>query len=164
MSYRTEMQTYDADRFANFIPALRLGLNNPLGVGPGQSFLTLDYATHNLYLRTFSENGIIGFLTFSAFALVTLVRSLVLAQKAFNAIQRSLFALIAAALCGTLLNSFTIDTLHWRHFWLVLALGWMPAWTTMAGKSEAQPSGRAPQALITPGLPPVRRSMKAEAS
>jgi O-antigen ligase len=136
MSYRTGLQAYDADRFANFIAALRLGLNNPLGVGPGQSFLTLDYATHNLYLRTFSENGVIGFLTFSAFALATLVRSLVLARKAANPIQRSLFALVAAALCGTLLNSFAIDTLHWRHFWLLLALGWMPAWNTMSRRQK----------------------------
>lgn len=131
LSYRTEMQVYDADRFANFIAALRLGLNNPLGVGPGQSFLALDYATHNLYLRTFSENGVIGFLTFTAFALATLIRSLVLSQKAANLIQRSLFAVVAAALCGCLLNSFTIDTLHWRHLWLLLALGWMPLWTTL---------------------------------
>jgi O-antigen ligase len=139
LSYRSEMQAYDADRFTNFIAALRLGLNNPLGVGPGQSFLTLDYATHNLYLRTFSENGVIGFLTFTAFALATLIRSLVLSQKAANLIQSSLFALVAAALCGTLLNSLTIDTLHWRHLWLLLALGWMPLWTT--------PSAGAPRLL-----------------
>jgi O-antigen ligase len=147
LSYRIEMQAYDADRFVNFIAALRLGLNNPLGVGPGQSFLTLDYATHNLYLRTFSENGVIGFLTFSAFAFATLIRALVLSRKAANLIQRSLFALVAAALCGALLNSFTIDTLHWRHLWLLLALGWMPLWTTKLARgpklasATAQPLG-----------------------
>jgi O-antigen ligase len=139
--YRAEMQAYDADRFANFIAALRLGLNNPLGVGPGQSFLTLDYATHNLYLRTFSENGVIGFLTFSAFALAALIRSVVLSQKAANLVQRSLFAVVAAALCGALLNSFTIDTLHWRHLWLLLALGWMPLWTTPSRRAEVRPQG-----------------------
>jgi predicted membrane channel-forming protein YqfA (hemolysin III family) len=52
----------------------------------------------------------------------------VLSRRAANLIQRSLFALVAAALCGALLNSFTIDTLHWRHLWLLLALGWMPLW------------------------------------
>jgi len=164
LAYRTEMQAYDADRFVNFIAALRLGLSNPLGVGPGQSFLTLDYATHNLYLRTFAENGVLGFLTFTAFALATLIRSLLLSRKAANLIQRSLFALVAAALCGSLLNSFTIDTLHWRHFWLLLALGWMPLWTTR--RAVARPSGRAPSAmtssggfpepLLTRGLPPAR--------
>jgi len=128
LSYRTEMQSYDADRFATFSAALGIGLSNPLGVGPAQSFLMLDYATHNVYLRVFSENGVMGFLSFTAFALLTLIRSVLLSQKAASPVQRSLFALVAAALCGTLLNSFTIDTLHWRHFWLLLALGWMPLW------------------------------------
>lgn len=128
LAYRTELQSYDADRFANFRAALELGLNNPLGVGPVQSFLLLDYATHNVYLRVFSENGVLGFLSFCAFLLVTLTRALLLSQKAVSRAQRSLFALVAAALFGTLLNSFTIDTLHWRHYWLLLALGWMPVW------------------------------------
>ncbi len=168
LSYRTEMQAYDADRLDNFIAALRLGLNNPLGVGPGQSFLLLDYATHNLYLRAFSENGVIGFLSFTAFALATLMRSLVLSQKAANLIQRSLFALVAAALCGTLLNSFTIDTLHWRHLWLLLALGWMPLWARRSRRAEARPSGRAlseraQEPLLTRGLSLARTVMKAEA-
>ena len=129
LSYRTELQDYDADRLANFSAALRLGINNPLGVGPVQSFLLLDYATHNVYLRVFSENGVIGFLSFAGFLLLTLTRSLLLSQRASSHAQRSLFALVAAALCGALLNSFTIDTLHWRQFWLLLALGWMPLWT-----------------------------------
>jgi hypothetical protein len=126
IAYRTELQAYDDDRFENFRAALQLGINNPLGVGPVQSFLLLDYATHNSYLRVFSENGILGFLSFTAFLLVTLLRSVLLSQRATSSVQRSVFALVAAAIVGTMLNSFTIDTLHWRHFWLLLALGWMP--------------------------------------
>ena len=129
IAYRTEIQDYDADRFATHDAALELGLNNPLGVGPGQSFLLLDYATHSLYLRVFSENGVIGFLSLAAFILLALVRSLLLSQRAQNCFQRAMFALIAAAILGTLLNSFAIDTLHWRHFWFLLALGWMPLWS-----------------------------------
>lgn len=158
LSYRAEMQAYDADRFVNFIAALRLGLNNPLGVGPGQSFLTLDYATHNLYLRTFSENGVIGFLTFTAFAFATLIRALVLSRKAANLVQRSLFALVAAALCGALLNSVTIDTLHWRHLWLLLALGWMPLWPL---RSHRRSEGCEAQQLANYKARPLK---KAEAS
>jgi O-antigen ligase len=128
ISYRSELQSYDADRFANFHAALQLGINNPLGVGPVQSFLMLDYATHNVYLRVFSENGILGFLSFTVFLLITLLRTLLLSQKAADRSQRALFALVSASVCGTMLNSFTIDTLHWRHFWLLLAFGWMPLW------------------------------------
>src|SRR6185503_7270913 len=116
VSYRSELQSYDADRFANFHAALQLGINNPLGVGPVQSFLMLDYATHNVYLRVFSENGILGFVSFVLFLFVTLVRTLLLSQRSADRSQRALFALVSAALCGTMLNSFTIDTLHWRHF------------------------------------------------
>lgn len=126
ISYRTELQSYDADRFANFQAALKLGIENPLGVGPVQSFLLLDYATHNSYLRVFSENGVLGFLSFTLFLLVTLLRSVLLSLRASSSVQRSVYALVAAAICGTMLNSFTIDTIHWRHFWLLLALGWMP--------------------------------------
>lgn len=144
LSYRTELQPYDADRFANFSAALQLGIDNPLGVGPVQSFLQLDYATHNVYLRVFSENGVLGFLSFTAFLLVTLTRAVLLSQQALNRAQRSLFALIAAALCGTLLNSVMIDTLHWRHFWLLLAFGWMPPWPASASHSRnVCPSPRA---------------------
>jgi hypothetical protein len=59
----------------------------------------------------------------------------VLSFRAGNSSQRAVFALITAAICGTLLNSFTIDTLHWRHFWLLLALGWMPLWTNGAARN-----------------------------
>lgn len=128
ISYRAEMQHYDADRFATFQAAIQLGLNNPLGVGPAQSFLLLDYATHNVYLRVFSENGFIGFLSFTALGVITLVRSTLLSQRAAGSVQRSLFAVVSAALVGTFVNSFTIDTLHWRHFWVLLALAWMPLW------------------------------------
>jgi O-antigen ligase len=128
VAYRTELQDYDLDRFATQTAALQLGFSNPLGVGPAQSFALLDYATHNLYLRIFSENGVLGFLSLAAFLLLTLLRSLVLSFRAGKASQRAMFALITAAICGTLLNSFTIDTLHWRHFWMLLALAWMPLW------------------------------------
>jgi O-antigen ligase len=129
VAYRSELQDYDLDRFATQIAALGLGFSNPLGVGPAQSFALLNYATHNLYLRIFSENGVLGFLSLAAFLLLTLSRSVVLTFRAGKSSQRAMFALITAAFCGTLVNSFTIDTLHWRHFWLLLALAWMPLWT-----------------------------------
>jgi hypothetical protein len=124
--YRAGLQDYDAGRFANHNAALWLGLENPLGVGPGQSVLYLDYATHNLFLRVLSENGGLGLLSLAAFIVVTLLRAAVLSQRVTNHFQRAVFALVAAGLCGSLVNSLAIDTLHWRHFWLLLALGWMP--------------------------------------
>lgn len=138
VAYRTEIQSYDTDRFATHEAAFQLGLSNPLGVGPGQSFRLLNYATHNLYLRVFSENGVIGFFALMLFLLATLVRSLLLSFKAPTAFQRSMFCLVTGALVGTLINSLTIDALHWRHLWLLLAIGWMPLWNT---SSAVTPTG-----------------------
>ena len=128
IDYRTRLQDYDEDRFATWAKAFELGMEYPLGVGPGQSYLILDYAPHNQYLRVFSENGVIGFLSLVTFISLTLYRAFVLSHRASNGRQRPIFALVAAAILGTLLNSLVIDTLHWRHFWLLLALGWMPLW------------------------------------
>jgi hypothetical protein len=36
-------------------------------------------------------------------------------------------AALAGAWCGLLANSAFIDTLHWRHLWLVAALIWVAA-------------------------------------
>jgi hypothetical protein len=33
-------------------------------------------------------------------------------------------AALLAALCGILVNSAVIDSFHWRHFWIVVALIW----------------------------------------
>jgi hypothetical protein len=33
-------------------------------------------------------------------------------------------AALLAAWCGLVVNSAFVDTLHWRHFWLVAALIW----------------------------------------
>ena len=152
VAYRAELQDYDADRFATQTAALQLGLSNPLGVGPAQSVARLDYATHNLYLRIFSENGVLGFLSLTVFLLLTLARSLVLSFRARQPSQRAMFALVTAAISGTLLNSLTIDTLHWRHFWLLLALGWMPLWTSGANsKSAFMTPARTPVAANHPG-------------
>ncbi len=128
---RSEMQSYDEARFAKHWEALELGLHNPLGAGPGQSHLLLGgYNAHSLPLGDFSENGIIGLLSLVGFMLATFIRALVLSQKAGNHFQRSMFALVAAAIAGTLLNSVVIDAIHWRHFWFLLALAWMPLWVS----------------------------------
>jgi uncharacterized membrane protein (DUF2068 family) len=139
-SGRSEIQDYDEGRFAKQAEALQLGLRNPLGIGAGQSHIILGYSPHSLPLGLFAENGVIGLFAFMAFTLATLVRSLVLAQRVRNPFQRQIFALVAAALTGTLVNSLVIDPIHWRHFWMLLALGWMPLFTGTRASSGSHRS------------------------
>jgi len=139
-SGRSEIQDYDEGRFAKQAEALQLGLRNPLGIGAGQSHIILGYSPHSLPLGLFAENGVIGLLAFMAFTLATLIRSLVLAQRVRNPFQRQIFALVAAALTGTLVNSLVIDPIHWRHFWLLLALGWMPVFSGVRASSASHRS------------------------
>lgn len=118
---RLGLQTYDNDRFQNQANALDHLVHYPLGFGPGQSEVFLDFSTHSLYVRLLFENGILGFLSFILFYLLCLIRSfkLLLISQGPN---QGYFVIIFASLIGILFNSIFIDTMHWRHVWLLLAL------------------------------------------
>ncbi len=112
---------YDDNRFGNQAKALARGLDNPIGVGPGLSEQALQMATHSLYMRALLENGWLGVTALIAFILLTVWRGamLVLTLRA-----KTSFLIAYASYLGVLVNSVVIDTLHWRHFFLVLGLVW----------------------------------------
>jgi len=110
--------------------------NYPLGVGPGQfEIYSIDYqksvggpmlrltpSAHSLYLRVLTENGLLGFGIFLVglsvaivFGIFELFRSLKSNEAKFQDI-----AWLLSSLVGILVQSFVIDTLHWRHFWIIL--------------------------------------------
>ncbi|WP_165921151.1 O-antigen ligase family protein [Paenibacillus albiflavus] len=122
---RFGIKKYDEDRFGTQQKALSQVIEHPLGIGPGQSEILFSYATHSLYVRVLIENGIVGFTAYISFILLTIYRAF------YNAWRRgspyhAYFAIFGACLVGIIFNSFFIDTLHWRHFWILLALPWMP--------------------------------------
>lgn len=121
---RFGIQHYDQTRFQKQEDSLAFILAYPLGFGPGQSELFLDHATHNLYIRILSENGLLGWLAFILFFFLTLGRSFYMVKQSPRA-SRGYVVIITASLVGILFNSLFIDTMHWRHFWLLLALPWM---------------------------------------
>ena len=94
----------------------------PLGIGPGRSPKELGIAPHNVYLLTFIETGWIGGLTFTGFLFLTFYRSLALFR--WNSPLRGDFFIVFVSLAGLLFQSFFIDSIHWRHFWLLLAMNW----------------------------------------
>lgn len=118
------LQYYDVYRFSAQRQALEMSLVNPWGIGPGQTFPALDYDTHNTYLRTALENGWLGFFSFTGFLLISLLNALRLSIRQGSR-YRLIYISTSAILLGIVANSFFIDTLHWRHFWIILALAWI---------------------------------------
>ena len=122
---RLGYQGYDDSRFSTQKIVFTTGLSNPFGVGGGQSDNVVQRSPHNLYARVFTENGVLGMLSF----LILLLSSIVKSYKSYWYKENggSMFHLIVfASLIGLAFNSFFVDTLHWRHFWLLLALAWFP--------------------------------------
>ena len=121
------LQNYDSMRFYTHRLALETVKEKPLGIGPGQSELVFQYATHSMYLRILAENGVLGFAAFYGFVLLSLLRASKQALTRSNDFERNLFAVVSACLLGILINGLVIDTIHWRHLWFLLGLAyWVP--------------------------------------
>lgn len=121
------MHDYDQVRFQTQRLAVQAAIDHPLGIGPGQSEATFQYATHSSYMRVLSENGLFGLFCFVGFALSSVVQAVRKACLAETAAWRGLFVAAAACICGQLINCGVVDSVHWRHFWILLALPWIPA-------------------------------------
>lgn len=126
LQQRAALQGYDTSRFSAQAAGITLGEHHPLGVGPGQFNVLEPLAAHSLYVRAFAEEGPLGLLLLAGLVLATL------GFAARNALRgRDTYGVGSAALlgawCGLLVNGAVIDTLHWRHLWLVAALIWAGA-------------------------------------
>ena len=126
---RAGMHDYDDDRFAVQALLLDHSMQNPLGAGPGQtelflfnffSFIEGSGAAHNLFVRLIFENGFIA----AFFFFITLIY---IALDAFNLCRKNWkeswqLAPALAIFLSFLMTSFVIDTLHWRHFWILVGV------------------------------------------
>jgi O-antigen ligase len=117
---RLQMQSYDDSRFSAQILALLTLGESPLGVGPGQSDIVLPISPHNLYLRVATENGILGIIGWLLFLLTTFW--ICLEGVARRGPFRDVYTACLAIIMGIVVNSLVIDSLHWRHLFLFLAL------------------------------------------
>ena len=123
---RARTQRYDTNRFDAQRNGVRLAESHILGIGPGQFELDSPISAHSIYVRVMAEQGPLGL----AVLLMLLGGTLVLAAR--NVVEgRDSYGVGSAALlgawCGLLANSAFVDTLHWRHLWLVAALIWIGA-------------------------------------
>lgn len=118
------LQGYDRDRFRTQKMALESVTQRPLGIGPGQAEQTFHYATHSSYMRVLSENGVIGAAAFVVFLAASLIRGVVMGWRTRDPFWQKIFFIASACILGHIINSGVVDTVHWRHFWLLLALPW----------------------------------------
>jgi hypothetical protein len=143
---RAALQHYDNQRFGAQAFGVSYAEHHPLGAGPGQFDVISPISAHSTYVRVLVEQGFAGIAILVAIILVTLVLAL-----RNCALGRSTYGIGSAALlgawCGTLANSFFVDTLHWRHLWLVAALIW-------AGAMRRTPDPAPPPVAV----PPKRRN------
>jgi O-antigen ligase len=80
-------------------------------------------SAHSIYVRTLAEQGILGLVAMLGLILTTLVfagRNAVIGRDTYGIGSAALLG----AWCGLVANSAFVDTLHWRHFWIVAALIW----------------------------------------
>lgn len=121
---RAQFQTYDNQRFGAQSGGIAIGERHPLGVGPGQFELVEPISAHSTYVRALAEEGVLGFIALVALLYGTLLAALRNAVRGWDTHGLGSTALLAAW-CGILANSVFVDTLHWRHLWLVAALVWV---------------------------------------
>jgi O-antigen ligase len=120
----TGLQGYDRDRFATQHLALEAALAHPLGIGPGQVEEAFHYSTHSSYMRVLGENGFLGEVGYIVFVAVCLIRGIVMGWKTKDPYWEKIFFIASACIMGHIVNSAVVDTLHWRHYWFLLAIPW----------------------------------------
>ncbi len=132
-------QSYDVGpdgRFGGHEKAKALLLLNPLGLGANQfGGLYHSEDVHNVYLSMFLNAGWLGGLFY--LVVIGLTLALAGAHMLRSTRTRPLFLIAFAALVGNVVEGVVIDTDHWRHFYLLLAI----VWGLMAA-DERTPRGR----------------------
>lgn len=142
LDQRAKVQSYDTQRFGAQRFGYELGWTHPIGIGPGQFQFHYPVESHSTYVRVMSEQGILGIATWIGVLLTTLVlaiRNVALGRDTYGIGSAALLG----AWCGLIFNSAVVDTLHWRHLWMVAALIWAGA---MRDRVAAQKRRRAERA------------------
>ena len=136
---RAHRQSYDTARFGAQRSGVELAENHPIGIGPGQFEYLAPISAHSTYVRAFAEEGIAGLVLLGGLLLVTLavaIRNVMLGRGTAGISSTALLA----AWCGLLANSVFVDTLHWRHLWILAGLIWAGSMLQPAAPAQASSS------------------------
>ncbi|KIG12155.1 Permeases of the major facilitator superfamily protein [Enhygromyxa salina] len=127
LAQRLGPQEYDVDRFATQREALEVAISSPFGIGPGQSERVFTRAAHNTYVRGLVENGYLGGLALAGLMFSSLFMAIWTALSSREPRRQVAMAVVAASLAAVCVESLVIDTVHWRHLWVLAALAWTPS-------------------------------------
>jgi O-antigen ligase len=140
LTERARPQAYDTERFSGQRAGLRPAEDYPFGAGPGQFESVAGISAHSSYARALGEQGFPGLLVVLSLLAVTLSLALGNATRGRSTYGIGSAALLAAW-CGLLASSAFVDTLHWRHLWLVAALIWTGAMLDRGSGYSSGPTG-----------------------
>lgn len=117
------VQGYDVtERFATQLKAIRAILINPLGFGPGHIEVPFGIVPHNVYLYILVECGWFAGVAYVAFVILTLIKGFKFCLRRTE-IQLSALVILSSIL-GTQIQSFFIDSTHWRHLYILYGMMW----------------------------------------
>lgn len=127
---------YDLSRIAVWKEGIRLFMEHPWGIGPGQfesysqiyekSIVgqTQRMAAHSLYVRVLAENGALGFtvlvLAYASIYHLCIKAIRISAHSGMDELSNA--AWLASSFTGIVIESIFVDTLHWRHVWIIAGL------------------------------------------
>lgn len=134
VSAHMRLQDYDMARFGNQYQGLIAGLSQPLGVGPAGW-----PNAHSLYVKTLAEHGLLGLVSLGM-VIVGSIWPLIRRVAVMDGSRRALSAqVLLAILIGQLVNSVVIDSIHWRHLWVLLGIAW--AFSDGPGTKQGEEDG-----------------------
>jgi hypothetical protein len=120
------VQSYDAGssigRFNLQVIAVNEFLDNPFGMGPYAFQDKYGLQQHNVYLQALLVYGWGGGAAYIALVLMTLIVGL--RAAVIRADWQAYLIAAYGAFVGEVLESFIIDTDHWRHYFLLLGMVW----------------------------------------
>lgn len=144
MGERASLQQYydvgPEGRFGGQIKAIGVILSHPMGIG-GLEFARVFHKEdpHQIYLSMFLNAGWIGGTLYFALVLMTIwlgIRHIV-RDRGGDGVN----VVLLAAFIGMAFEGVVIDTDHWRHFFLIMAMIWGAALAPMAAWGRSGQSG-----------------------
>ena len=140
-------QSYDVGhtgRFGRHLLGFLMALDHPFGIGPLQFRKIFPEDPHNAYLNAFISGGWLSGVSYLALTATTVAMGL---RAAFRATPwQPIYLAVYAAFVGVALESFLIDSDHWRHYFLILGV----LWGLMAAARAHVVRRRVPAAALAP--------------